>query len=435
MAAEVSIVARDSDGIPWVPTPLAAESLSIRARGVERARLAVQDADLSQKHKRDLREVPTYDKFYFAIVCALQLEYNAVISSVDYQWPTTPFDPDDPNVYTLAKMGGHNVVIVRPLDVGPGQVQSITEALRRKFTKVALFLVVGICGAVPFFPVQPDPEQAVRRIIFGDVIISSSIAQYLYRGQARPDGFQMRNILNGSGWSMQPSPRARALAQALEGPNWLEIAKENMLGNLVQLQGNQHGVYMYPGAERDKLYEASYVHKHHKAHGCACAKDEYETCEDAMRTACQDICDEDFLIIDGESQQRGGSPNIYLGSMASGDIIMRSGELRDKISREQEVMAFEMEGAGVQIGSSSCLVIKAASDYADSHKKKDFQHYAAGVAASAAKAVLQWYSPEPEDGEFFLALFKGLPYSSLRFSLLSNKWPLNILLMLFLIFR
>ncbi|CAI6093060.1 unnamed protein product, partial [Clonostachys chloroleuca] len=269
--------ARDSDGIPWVPTPLAAESLSIRARGVERARLAVQDADLSQKHKRDLREVPTYDKFYFAIVCALQLEYNAVISSVDYQWPTTPFDPDDPNVYTLAKMGGHNVVIVRPLDVGPGQAQSITEALRRKFTKVALFLVVGICGAVPFFPVQPDPEQAVRRIIFGDVIISSSIAQYLYRGQARPDGFQMRNILNGSGWSMQPSPRARALAQALEGPNWLEIAKENMLGNLAQLQGNQHGVYMYPGAERDKLYEASYVHKHHKAHGCACAKDEYET--------------------------------------------------------------------------------------------------------------------------------------------------------------
>ncbi|CAH0026192.1 unnamed protein product [Clonostachys rhizophaga] len=58
-----------------------------------------------------------------------------------------------------------------------------------------------------------------------------------------------------------------------------------------------------------------------------------------------------------------------------------------------------MQGAGVQIGSSSCLVIKAACDYADSHKKKDFQEYAAGVAASAAKAVLQWYSPETEDDE------------------------------------
>uniref|UniRef100_A0A8H7NHZ8 AAA+ ATPase domain-containing protein n=1 Tax=Bionectria ochroleuca TaxID=29856 RepID=A0A8H7NHZ8_BIOOC len=296
-------------------------------------------------------------------------------------------------------MGGHNVVIARPLDVGPGQAQSITEALRRKFTKVALFLVVGICGAVPFFPVQPDPEHVVRRIILGDVIISSSIAQYLYRGQARPDGFQMRNILNGSGWAMQPSPRARALAQALEGPNWLEIAEANMLDNLVQLQENRHGAYMYPGAERDKLYQASYVHKHHEAQGCACAKYEHETCDGAMRTPCQDICDEDLLIIDGESQQRGGSPNIYLGAMASGDIIMRSGELRDKISREQEVIAFEMEGAGVQIGSSSCLVIKAACDYADSHKKKDFQEYAAGVAASAAKAVLQWYTPEPEDDE------------------------------------
>ncbi|KAJ4414026.1 hypothetical protein N0V85_003328 [Neurospora sp. IMI 360204] len=49
-----------------------------------------------------------------------------------------------------------------------------------------------------------------------------------------------------------------------------------------------------------------------------------------------------------------------------------------------------MEGAGVW-EQLPCLVIKGVCDYADSHKGKGWQYYAAATAASVAKAVLDEY--------------------------------------------
>ena len=70
---------------------------------------------------------------------------------------------------------------------------------------------------------------------------------------------------------------------------------------------------------------------------------------------------------------------------------MRSGRDRDEIARRDGVIAFEMEGAGCWeiLRESSCLIIKSVCDYADSHKNKLFQDYAAAVAAATAKALLE----------------------------------------------
>jgi hypothetical protein len=51
-----------------------------------------------------------------------------------------------------------------------------------------------------------------------------------------------------------------------------------------------------------------------------------------------------------------------------------------------------MDGAGVW-DKFNCLIIKGVCDYADSHKNKKRQIYAAGVAA-AAKEVLGQYVPQ-----------------------------------------
>jgi hypothetical protein len=61
---------------------------------------------------------------------------------------------------------------------------------------------------------------------------------------------------------------------------------------------------------------------------------------------------------------------------------MKSGEDRDRIAQCDEVAAFEMEGAGVW-DQYPTMVIKAACDYADSHKSKDWQDYAAVMAAAS----------------------------------------------------
>ncbi|CAI7672668.1 unnamed protein product [Penicillium pancosmium] len=68
----------------------------------------------------------------------------------------------------------------------------------------------------------------------------------------------------------------------------------------------------------------------------------------------------------------------------------KSGMDRDKISVEENVIAFEMESAGIT-NTLPCLVVKGVCDYADSHKDKQWQKYTAGVSAACMKALLeQW---------------------------------------------
>lgn len=85
---------------------------------------------------------------------------------------------------------------------------------------------------------------------------------------------------------------------------------------------------------------------------------------------------------------------IHFGLYASGDKVMKSGEEREIVAKDEGVVAFEMEGAGVWEGfPGRCLVIKAVCDYADSHKNKTWQTYAAASAAACTKALLESWSP------------------------------------------
>jgi nucleoside phosphorylase len=57
--------------------------------------------------------------------------------------------------------------------------------------------------------------------------------------------------------------------------------------------------------------------------------------------------------------------------------------IRDKLAAERDVLCFEMEAAGL-VNHFPCLVIRGICDYADSHKNKEWQGYAAVVAAAYA---------------------------------------------------
>jgi len=75
---------------------------------------------------------------------------------------------------------------------------------------------------------------------------------------------------------------------------------------------------------------------------------------------------------------------------------MKSGEDRDQIAAKENVIAFDMEGAGVW-DILPCLIIKGVCDYADSHKDKRWQNYAAVSAAACMKAFLEnWNTSSTE---------------------------------------
>jgi nucleoside phosphorylase len=69
---------------------------------------------------------------------------------------------------------------------------------------------------------------------------------------------------------------------------------------------------------------------------------------------------------------------------------MKSGEDRDMLARREGVIAFEMEGAGIW-EEVPCIVVKGVCDYADCHKSRKWQNFAAATAASTSKAILERY--------------------------------------------
>jgi hypothetical protein len=107
-------------------------------------------------------------------------------------------------------------------------------------------------------------------------------------------------------------------------------------------------------------------------------------------------------------------PMVHFGIMGLGNIVMKSGQDRDRIGKADRIVAFEMEGVGVWDYFPS-IVIKGVCDYADSHKRKGWQQYAVATAAASVKAFLmEWIL---EDRFASLEHFEGFPYSgSLYFS-------------------
>ncbi|PYH48064.1 uncharacterized protein BP01DRAFT_353938 [Aspergillus saccharolyticus JOP 1030-1] len=112
---------------------------------------------------------PPVDQIRIAIICALALEADAVQAVLDEscKLPTdlyTPL-PDDPNTYTLGRIGPHDIVLVELPGIGTLNATIGAGYLRRRFPQVHLALLVGICGAAPYSPDGTD-------IFLGDVLIS-----------------------------------------------------------------------------------------------------------------------------------------------------------------------------------------------------------------------------------------------------------------------
>ncbi|KAK4944600.1 hypothetical protein LTR10_016034 [Elasticomyces elasticus] len=332
--------------------------------------------------------------FEVAIICALETEANAVISSLGTVWENDVDGYDqalgDSIAYTIGRIEKHNVVVVHMPSTGKVSAASVARGLRSTFQRIRLALVVGICGGVPHNP------HTKRDIFLGDVVISRSLIQYDY-GRQYLTRFEPKGS-NEGGLGKLPIEIQSILAKLNTDHHRprLEARANNFLSDLQQ----EYAEATYPGADTDRSFASSTLHVHRKAgvcHVCSWETDP-QFCLDAMKSTCEDLgCEQG-----GSVRHRGSSenhevskqfpPSIYIGRMCSSDTVMKSAKDRDDIAREHDVIAFEMEGAGVW-DSIASLVIKGVCDYADSHKKKNWQKYAAFTAAAAAKAFLgEWKS-------------------------------------------
>jgi len=260
---------------------------------------------------------------------------------------------NDENLYSLGSIGGHNVVIVcLPAGrIGNNPAAAVATQMRATFKGIRFGLMVGIGGGVP------SAEVDIR---LGDVVvsqpgrISSGVVQFDL-GKATPSGFDRTGSLNSPPQILLGAV-AKVRANELRGRSRLS-EYFSQLSRMPKFQRDNAGP--------DVLFEAAYDHEGGQT--CGLCKREREV--DRQRRESEEVV-------------------VHYGTIASGNQVMKDGRTRDRVSRELGgVLCFEMEAAGL-MNSFPCLAIRGICDYADSHKNKRWQPYAAAAAAACAKEVL-----------------------------------------------
>ncbi|KAL2812409.1 hypothetical protein BJX63DRAFT_396877 [Aspergillus granulosus] len=329
----------------------------------------------------------SHTKFCVAIFCALPLEADAIRELLDEVWSEedSNFEKSkgDDNTYTLGRISRHNVVLVHLPGMGKSAASQAASGLRSSYPEIKLALVVGICGGVP---AGEDNEE----LILGDVVISDGIVQYDL-GRQFPDEFSSKNGQEGIG---RPPSRIRSMLAKFKGLRSRQRLEKKLAKYLDVLQeavGAERAGY--PGIDKDELYDSTYRHKHQHTSICSYCSKMDAACKVAREKTCQQLgCEKDMLLPRKRLQQASAArlvpnPKIHFGLIGSGDTVMKSGQHRNQIAAQHHIIALEMEAAGV-CDNLPCLVIKGVCDYADSHKNKYWQNYAAATAAACTKAIL-----------------------------------------------
>ncbi|KAF2831839.1 ankyrin, partial [Ophiobolus disseminans] len=296
------------------------------------------------------------DDYTVGWVCALPVELAAAQEMLDEEHHDLERDLDDndENLYALGSIGGHNVAIVcLPAgQIGNNPAATVATQMRATFKKIRFGLMVGIGGGVP------SAEADVR---LGDVVVSqphgtfAGVVQY-DTGKTTASGFERTGALNSSPPILLAAV-AKVRAMELRGRRTL-LEHVSKLERIAKFQRVMAGP--------DILFEATYDHDR----GQTC-----DRCRVDRQEARQPRESEEEVV-------------VHYGTIASGNQVMRSAVERDRVSTELGgVLCFEMEAAGL-MNSFPCLVIRGICDYADSHKNKRWQAYAAATAAACAKEVL-----------------------------------------------
>jgi nucleoside phosphorylase len=91
---------------------------------------------------------------------------------------------------------------------------------------------------------------------------------------------------------------------------------------------------------------------------------------------------------------------VHRGTVASGELVIKGGALRDQLAAQGGVLCFEMKATGALTGFP-CIIIRGISDYSDSHKNNRWQGYAAATAATYARQLF-FHMPVDEVKRFVL---------------------------------
>jgi nucleoside phosphorylase len=265
------------------------------------------------------------------VICALNVEMAAMVATLDEEHDRMDNLAGDDNVYILGRIGAHNVVLAcLPMGMmGKVSAAVVARDMMRSFP-IKVGLIVGIGGGV-------WSERVDIRL--GDIVVSrpggihGGVVQWDYGKMERDGSFRITSTLN-----KPPRPLLNAM-QVLKVRHMLRGSEVSahlvtMFAKCPQLAD----AFGHQGQELDELYEADCIH----AAGDTC-----------------DGCDQS-RIVQIRPRRKDNRPQIHYGIIASGDQVVKDGVARDRIARQEGILCFEMEAAGL-MDTFPCVVIRGGA--------------------------------------------------------------------------
>jgi nucleoside phosphorylase len=314
-------------------------------------------------------------------IAPLILERTAAIAVFD-----EPYGRVDVDGYACqgGRMGEHNVIIASLTKGVTEQAALAAARIRRACINVEFFLIVGIAGGVPKY--IPSPGATPREIVLGDVVVSTpgpghgGIHSYA-RGASKDVPGKSYGVFQVLTHNNGPDDRLLNTAKGLSETPEVDTRPREILQMMRgKLPDRIRSEYLDPeygtnGAIRDRVFDTGYLHAN-----------EHLSCDDGK---C-DVGRSKLRDARGSEALRGqDTPWVHYGCIGVANQLQMSSFDRDRnCDGPYRVLAYEMETAGI-IDQHPCLAIRGVCDYADGHKNKLWQRYAAATAAAYAKFLLE----------------------------------------------
>jgi nucleoside phosphorylase len=315
-------------------------------------------------------------KYTVGWICAVTTEFVAARAFFDEKHDQLETIADnDNNNYALGRIGKHNVVmaVLPKSEYGTTSAATVARDMLRSFPNIRFGLMVGIGGGVP---------SAKHDIRLGDVVVSArsngkgGVFQYDYGKAIQEHALVTTGSLN------QPPQLLLTALSGLEAEYELEGHQLSAhIDRALEQWPRLRQKYSRPPPDSDRLYRPDVVHP------------------DSSKE-CGDVCSNDpaCLVDRKERGEQEDDPAIHYGLVASANQLMKDALARDKLAASMDVLCFEMEAAGL-MNHFPCLVIRGICDYSDSHKNKEWQGFAAMMAAAYAKDLLRQIPPSKVEAE------------------------------------
>lgn len=304
------------------------------------------------------------NRYTIAWIAPLEIEARAAACMLDREHiGRFPMQRGDDYVYQAGEICGHNVVIATlpaGQEYGTGSAAALASQVKKCFPNFWFGLLVGVAAGLPKLA-EPSP----RDIRLGDVLVAlpdgenAGLIAYELGKETGSDGFQL--LRDGRVLAVTETVvRAAIGSMKRRAPKDVNL----ILPYYNKIKNEEHdgsgGTFADPGQDMDRLYGD----------------------DEAGRPTIQSR----------EPRPDDRRTRIWYGPIGSGDKLIKDASKRNELRDRYNIIGLEMEAAGT-MNRIPVGVIRGVCDYGDKYKNKEWQPYAAAMAAAYAKAVLAQIGP------------------------------------------